>query len=59
MNGIANNTYNNRTQCATSDKRFVYLPCLNGVNLKSGRYFISFALLAVFLYWPSALLVSY
>lgn len=30
----------------------------NGVNLKSGRYFLSLALLAVFLYWPSDLDVS-
>lgn len=35
------------------------LPCLNGVNLKSGRYFRSLALLAVFLNWPSDLVVSY
>ncbi len=34
-------------------------PALNGVNLKSGRYLCSLALLAVFLIWPSALLVSY
>ena len=29
------------------------------VNWNSGRYFLSLALLAVFLYWPSDLLVSY
>ena len=35
------------------------LPCFIGVNLKSGRYFRSLALLAVFLNWPSDLEVSY
>ena len=35
------------------------LPCFIGVNLKSGRYFRSLALLAVFLNCPSALDVSY
>lgn len=37
----------------TSDR-----PCSNGVNWKSGRSFRSLALLAVFLYCPSALDVS-
>ena len=31
---------------------------LKGVNLKSGRYFLNLALEAVFLYCPSALVVS-
>lgn len=31
----------------------------NGVNSKSGKYLRSFSLLAVFLYWPSALDVSH
>ena len=34
-------------------------PCFMGVNLKSGRYFLNLALLAVFLNWPSDLLVSW
>lgn len=35
-----------------------YAPSSNGVNLKSGRYLTNLALLAVFLYCPSALVVS-
>lgn len=42
-----------------SSRLFLLLPILGSVNLKSGRYFLSFALLAVFLNWPSDLLVSY
>lgn len=38
---------------------YIFLPILGSVNLKSGKYFRSFALLAVFLNWPSDLLVSY
>ena len=34
-------------------------PCFIGVNLKSGRYFLSLLLLAVFLNCPSDLEVSY
>ena len=35
------------------------VPCLISVNLKSGLYFLNFALLAVFLNCPSDLVVSY
>ena len=35
------------------------VPCFISVNSKSGRYLLSLALLAVFLYWPSDLLVSF
>ena len=37
----------------------VKVPCSIGVNWKSGRYFRSLALLAVFLNWPSDFVVSY
>ena len=36
----------------------IFKPCFMSVNLKSGRYFLSLVLLAVFLNWPSDLLVS-
>ena len=38
--------------------KVIFLPCFKGVNLKSGHSFLSLALLAVFLYSPSALVVS-
>jgi hypothetical protein len=38
--------------------RLLHGPCSKGVNWKSGRYFISFSFDAVFLNWPSALLLS-
>ena len=48
-----------RDQGPRTQKDPADLPILGSVNLKSGRYFLNFALLAVFLNWPSDLVVSY
>ena len=50
--------YNSKPLKQFSHFNVIFLPCFIGVNLKSGHNFLSLALLAVFLYCPSALLVS-